>query len=396
MRAGELLPRRRADPLAGERKVARLVRLEREPERPRIGDRVPHAAVGDVDRQRPEPRHLERRVEPLGEAGNVRQLDALAAAIPAGGARLDDAARRLQAHDRLGLVHRHHPGLEQHRDRADRIRARHRRILGRLHDDEAHVAVRPRRGDDEVRMTGDAARGSRSRSFRSQSPSRSSVCICSKTVAPAGGSTPPTTTFPISPPAWQPTTVISRRVRIAATLSRRSHEPARERRVSGRRHRLLNPTARGDRDAVRRITLEVQWPARAARDRGRRAGGLGGGRSARSDAARAQRPDRSGRRGSLRPRAARNSHVRAPPHQDPRPGGIERASEPNRQPEGRRRAERHRRDRARAAGPRALRSTSKLRSARRDRRGPRSIAARRPSSCAPTSQWRPSMPRPRP
>ena len=68
-------------------------------------------------------------------------------------------------------------------------------------------------------------RGSRRRSFRSQSPSRSSVCICSKTVAPAGGSTPPTTTFPISPPAWQPTTVISRRVRIAATLSRRPHEP---------------------------------------------------------------------------------------------------------------------------------------------------------------------------
>ena len=58
-------------------------------------------------------------------------------------------------------------------------------------------------------------RGSRRSSFRSPSPSRSRVCICSNTVAPAGGSTPPTTTLPISPPAWQPTTVIIRRERIA-------------------------------------------------------------------------------------------------------------------------------------------------------------------------------------
>ena len=44
-------------------------------------------------------------------------------------------------------------------------------------------------------------RGSRSSMRRSQSPSRCSSCICSNTVAPRGGSTPPTMTFPISPPA---------------------------------------------------------------------------------------------------------------------------------------------------------------------------------------------------
>ena len=44
-------------------------------------------------------------------------------------------------------------------------------------------------------------RGSCSSSCRSPSPSRRSACICSKTVAPGGGSTPPVTTFPISPPA---------------------------------------------------------------------------------------------------------------------------------------------------------------------------------------------------
>ena len=63
-------------------------------------------------------------------------------------------------------------------------------------------------------------RGSRSSSFRSQSPSRCSVCICSKTVAPRGGRTPPTTTLPISPPAWQPTTVIARRVRTPRSYDR--------------------------------------------------------------------------------------------------------------------------------------------------------------------------------
>jgi hypothetical protein len=59
-------------------------------------------------------------------------------------------------------------------------------------------------------------RGSRRSVRRSQSPSHASVCICSNTVAPAGGSTPPTTTFPISPPAWQPMTEMARRARTAA------------------------------------------------------------------------------------------------------------------------------------------------------------------------------------
>ena len=57
-------------------------------------------------------------------------------------------------------------------------------------------------------------RGSRSRSRRSES-SAASACICSKTVAPGGGRTPPTTTFPTSPPAWQPTTVSVRLARTA-------------------------------------------------------------------------------------------------------------------------------------------------------------------------------------
>ena len=94
------------------------------PERLRVGDRVPHAAVGDVDRERAEPLDLELRVEALGEAGHVRELDALALAVAAGGARLDDAAGRLQPDDGLRLAHLDHARLEQHRRHADRVRAR--------------------------------------------------------------------------------------------------------------------------------------------------------------------------------------------------------------------------------------------------------------------------------
>jgi hypothetical protein len=54
-------------------------------------------------------------------------------------------------------------------------------------------------------------RGSRRSSRRSESSARS-ASIWSKTVFPRGGKTPPTITLPISPPAWQPTTVIIRRL----------------------------------------------------------------------------------------------------------------------------------------------------------------------------------------
>ena len=63
-------------------------------------------------------------------------------------------------------------------------------------------------------------RGSCSSSRRSAVVVARSACICSKTVAPGGGSTPPTMTFPISPPAWQPTTVITRAARIGGECSR--------------------------------------------------------------------------------------------------------------------------------------------------------------------------------
>ena len=73
MHARQLLARGEADPLADERELARLGRLEREAERVRVGDRVPHAAERDVDGERAEAVDLELRVEAVGEAGHVRR-----------------------------------------------------------------------------------------------------------------------------------------------------------------------------------------------------------------------------------------------------------------------------------------------------------------------------------
>ena len=157
MRAWQLLARGDADQLADARELARLGRLEREAERVRVGDRVPHTAEGHVDRDRAEPVHLEGRVETVGEAGDVRQLDALAPAVAAPCRHLDDAGRRLQAQSRLRLAHLDHARLEEDGRDADRVRAGHRRILGRLHDDEAGVAVVAEGWDDQVGVHGDTA-----------------------------------------------------------------------------------------------------------------------------------------------------------------------------------------------------------------------------------------------
>ena len=67
-------------------------------------------------------------------------------------------------------------------------------------------------GTTRLACTATLPRGSRRSSRRSESSARS-ASIWSKTVFPGGGKTPPTITLPISPPAWQPTTVIIRRLR---------------------------------------------------------------------------------------------------------------------------------------------------------------------------------------
>ena len=130
--------------------------VELEAERLGVRDRVPHAAVRHVDRQRPEALDLERRVEPVGKARHVLELDPLDLAVSAAGRDVDRAAGRLQAERRHRLDHLDHARLEQHRRDADRVRAGHRGVFGRLHDHVAERAVRARRGQDHVRVDRDA------------------------------------------------------------------------------------------------------------------------------------------------------------------------------------------------------------------------------------------------
>ena len=113
MHTDQLLARGRPDQFADSRQLACLVRLDRKPERCCIRDRVPHAAVRNVDVDRPELVDLERRAELRDERRDIRQLDPLDAAVAACCPHLDDPARSLEPQHRLGLGHLDESRLEQ-------------------------------------------------------------------------------------------------------------------------------------------------------------------------------------------------------------------------------------------------------------------------------------------
>jgi hypothetical protein len=123
----------------------------------RVDDEEAVAAVGGVDRQRAETGDLEPGVEPVGEGGHVAHADALGLAVPTRRGDLDEPARRLQDHGGERFLHRHDAGIEQHGGDADGIRARHRRRVGGLHDDEAHLRPRVLGRHEEIDVAKDAA-----------------------------------------------------------------------------------------------------------------------------------------------------------------------------------------------------------------------------------------------
>ena len=72
---------------------------------------------------------------------------------------------------------------------------------------------------DQVGVAGDAAaRLVQEQPAQAVAVARERAASARRPSSPAGGSTPPVTTFPTSPPAWHPTTVIVRRARIGASI----------------------------------------------------------------------------------------------------------------------------------------------------------------------------------
>ena len=98
----QLLARSGADQLTGERGQT-PPRARSRNRGVRIGEPA-HPPVSDVDVQRAQLLHLELGVEVLHEAGDVRELDALAASLATRRAGLDDPARGLEPNDGLRLL----------------------------------------------------------------------------------------------------------------------------------------------------------------------------------------------------------------------------------------------------------------------------------------------------
>ena len=97
MGEAELFVGRRGDLHARLGEVARFVRRDRKAERRRVDDDEAVAAIGDVDAERRQSLDFERRVEPVGEGGDVLDADALGLAVPAIGGDRNKAARAPRA-----------------------------------------------------------------------------------------------------------------------------------------------------------------------------------------------------------------------------------------------------------------------------------------------------------
>ena len=102
-------------------------------------------------------RDLDDRVQVGRERRHVPERHAADLPVGALGGHADEAGRRLEDKLRGRLGHRQHPGLEERRDDADRVRPGHPGIFDLLHDHVAGLGLRPRGRQDEVAVGGRVA-----------------------------------------------------------------------------------------------------------------------------------------------------------------------------------------------------------------------------------------------
>ena len=150
MRHLELLGGRRADHLPDARDGRGVVGLERDPQRIGIGDHVPHAAPGHVDRDLAQFRHVDHCIQMRRERRHVVEADRDASSLLDSRLHLDQPGWRFQRQLGDRFAHRDAAGLDQRRDHADRVAAGHRGILRLLHDDETRIRLRVRRRHQHV------------------------------------------------------------------------------------------------------------------------------------------------------------------------------------------------------------------------------------------------------
>ena len=154
---GQLFGGRGLDHLAHADDVAAFVGRQSKAKRLGVGNDVEHAAVRDIHAERAQLRYLDRRVQVDRECRNVPEGHAAHLSAHAIRADADEAGGRLQRQlgDRFG--HGYHARLEERRNDADRVGARHAGVFDLLHDHVARVGIGACRREDEVAIGGRVA-----------------------------------------------------------------------------------------------------------------------------------------------------------------------------------------------------------------------------------------------
>ena len=153
----DLLVRRGRDAHTELGDVACLVGDDLETRLRGVDDDEAVASVRRVDHERADSLDLEGHTEIRREGRYVRDRDALRLAASALRAYTDDPSGRFHDELGLGLDQRNDSRVEDNRRDADRVRPRHRRSVGRFHDDPRDLRSRIFRRHEKVHVPKDPA-----------------------------------------------------------------------------------------------------------------------------------------------------------------------------------------------------------------------------------------------
>ena len=155
----ELFIRGPGDRDAGLAQIPGFRRSDLEAQLRSIDNNESVAAVGGIDPQRANARHLEFNADAVGEGWHVEQGDAFGFAAAAAGPHRHQARRRFEHEARFGLAHGDPSCFKQDRRHTDAIGTRHWWRVFRLHDDPADVRGWILRRNQQIDMAENPAPG---------------------------------------------------------------------------------------------------------------------------------------------------------------------------------------------------------------------------------------------